>query len=195
MPFVNENLFFFHITKTGGTSINEALSIKTTTKNLARYCNKKNADLQHLSPPQMEIMLNDKTLARIDKMKKFCFMRNPYDRFSSEYHWRVKRGYLLGDECIEVFLDNLLNKVAYPYVEHFNFQSDYLTFRGQPLDFIGRFENINKDFYKVTELFGIKKCVLKKRNTSKHKKPLTKSIKEGIFKLWEKDFELLEYEK
>ncbi len=147
---------FVHIQKTAGISIKNSLfSITGTEKINSSHSFLKTLDL--VSP---------------EEYFKFCFVRNPWDRLVSWWNMMEKKGihndfskYLLEaksfseflekTEIINETLDESVTDLGYPKSISFN-QLDYISdSRGKILvDFIGRFENINEDFLKVSKKIG-----------------------------------------
>jgi len=94
---------------------------------------------------------------------KFAFVRNPWDlQVSSYHHIRRERPHLLaGYDDFESFLRYKLDPArAYQY--HIDtsiaLQSEYLVdLRGNVIiDYIGRFENLERDFREACKRIGIK---------------------------------------
>lgn len=93
MPhFPEYNLLFIHIPKTGGTSYEEYMLNKTTTrlwgsKNIFPDSNLNKISLQHQT---YQTIYQYRELLGIefnDKLKKLAFVRNPYDRIVSDILW------------------------------------------------------------------------------------------------------------
>lgn len=86
---------------------------------------------------------------------KFAFVRNPFTQVISDYYWRLRN---TGKEMsLSAYLD-LLNRET----EGNNANStqcknfDMISLEGEVIcDFVGRFENLYKDFKHVTERLGI----------------------------------------
>lgn len=146
---------FIHIPKTGGSSISNTL-------NLYGHC-------CHEPISKYPRYLTEKVFT-------FAFVRNPFDRILSAYNY-LKYGYgNTGD--IEWAQSNLSR------FNHFNefvkeFKTDeglqsclhfrsVFSFIDQPLDFIGRYENIDADFNVVCDKIGLYDRQLECINTSSH---------------------------
>ena len=109
----DRKLVFIHIARTGGSSIKTALNLHDKQYN----------EHYHLDSSYIPKGCKD--------YFKFAFVRNPFDRFVSLYHFRPK-GLSFSD-----WLDN----ITLTYVQQVNYGVD-------KLDFVGRYENLQKDFNK-----------------------------------------------
>lgn len=145
-----QNYVFIHINKTAGRSIGYALQIPFEHK----IATKKIEDLG---------------LAEWNKRFCFTFVRNPWDRVVSLYHYRVKTNQTnLRTNSIS-FKDWIylcyVERNTYYYNTHKMFmpQLNWITNnRGDILvDFIGKFENLQHDYNLVCD------C-LNRKNTLKH---------------------------
>lgn len=183
---------FIHIPKTAGISISKTIYDDNVIghRSLKKYKN---------------INLKDYYI--------FSFVRNPYDRIFSAYNFLKKGGindldrdfndkYLNNLSNFEEFvLDFLNSKSIYSYI-HFIPQYEFLINSDNNfnnVDFIGKFENIEKDFYFIKNKLNINKK-LKKENifNLKHlnyNDYYTIEMKEKIFNLYKKDFLYFNYEK
>jgi hypothetical protein len=138
-PFDETHSIFVHIPKTAGLSVCEAL-----------YGNKAGG---HSSIRHYEIAFSKKDFS---SYFKFAFVRNPWDRLHSAYVFLKKGGLnaldkAFGDtlpDSFETFVLGLTPQAVYSYV-HLIPQTVFLcSHAGRELsvDFIGRFENTQKDF-------------------------------------------------
>ena len=109
----NNKLVFIHVARTGGSSIKTALNLHDNQYN----------EHHHLDSSYIPKECKD--------YFKFAFVRNPFDRFVSLYHFRPK-GLSFSD-----WLDN----ITLTYIQ----QVDYGL---NKLDFVGRYENLQEDFNK-----------------------------------------------
>tara|TARA_Y100000004_G_scaffold166110_1_gene197558 strand:+ start:1016 stop:1498 length:483 start_codon:yes stop_codon:yes gene_type:complete len=152
----DKKLVFIHIARTGGSSIKTALNLHE----------KKYNEYYHLDSSYIPKECND--------YFKFAFVRNPFDRFVSLYHFRPK-GLSFSD-----WLDN----ITLTYVQQVDYGVD-------KLDFVGRYENLQKDFNKY---FQGKLTI---ENTTNHKNYMEyyddNTIKK-VSKLAEKDISKFNYE-
>tara|TARA_Y100000389_G_scaffold202629_1_gene248489 strand:- start:52 stop:624 length:573 start_codon:yes stop_codon:yes gene_type:complete len=122
---------FIHIPKTAGTSINKILLTDKNTKFLTSH------DSIRLLPE--------------DDLYTFTFVRNPYTRFLSAWNHGVRKNKYTSD--LKDFIKNInLNDVwLLP-------QSYYINegkTKNKKVNFIGKYENLKKDFQIVLNKVGI----------------------------------------
>ena len=163
---------FIHIQKTAGTSITNSLSNLPETENL------------HHSHSMINLLNSNE----YEDYFKFCFVRNPFDRLLSWYNMILKKGshndwskYILENsnnfseflELTDIIIERnpleLQSSVDYPKSISYN-QLDYITDRLGNIrcDFIGRFENLENDFYSITNYIGVD-IKIKHLNKFEHK--------------------------
>jgi hypothetical protein len=162
---------FLHNPKTGGTSIESLLEIAGTKENL--LCGDyENCDyaLQHIPYEGLKEMINPDVF---NIYFKFTFVRNPWDRLVSTYHWST-RGYPTFTDFVN-FIDKLFTKYkdnnleAYPeYNKHCasHYLPQYL-YTGDDVK-IYRFEDFNNGVKDLCKHLGITTQV-KHINLGKHK--------------------------
>lgn len=77
---------------------------------------------------------------------KFSFERNPWDRQVSFFHYKNK------NRSTPLLFDDFLKWPKNSYVENFDLYSidDEIA-----LDFVGRYENLEEDFQKITRIIGL----------------------------------------
>lgn len=147
------------------------------------------------------------------KFKKyfvFCFVRNPYDRLVSAYHYLMGGGKGPADvrfrdkHLLEYkdFSDFLRNGLAKPDVAgwwHFRPQYLYvINFEGELIvDYIGRFENIDHDFSEIVKKLGVKAELphSNKSDRNSYEKYFDKELQEIAYNFYKEDFEMLGYSK
>lgn len=192
--FNEYDMIFIHIPKAAGTAINQSLFGRL-------------AGLGHMS---CQKYLQIYGSARFDSMFKFTFSRNPYDRFVSAYEYLRKGGnnshdLLFKEEVIdkyENFEDFVLNGFTQkPEIQnhiHFRKQTDFLLIDDKvAVDFIGRHENIQKDYQYIASMIHNARD-LESKNTSQREKSfeeyfLNNTVKDAILNFYEPDFRLLKY--
>ena len=99
-----------------------------------------------------------------NKYFTFSFVRNPWDRVLSDYFWHLREaGFKQKPFDRDDFLNHIKHGADHPWTE-WGMVSD-----GEKVivDFVGRFENIKKDWAIVAEKLGLTQT-LPHRNKSKH---------------------------
>ncbi len=142
---------------------------------------------------------------------KFAFVRNPYDRLVSCYKNKILESKT--DEAINI-RNNLPRGISFeefvvrvskiPDIradQHIKSQSFFIEDKktGKLLvDFLGRFESLEKDYKKICKRIGMKPKELPKKNRSKnredYKRYYNKKTKKLVEKRYKKDLELFGYE-
>ena len=136
---------------------------------------------------------------------KFAFVRNPFDRFVSEYFWRRER-YLSGQTTtfnakdIPSFEDFAINtkKYSQPREEHLFPQYQFIYDKDcLQVDFVGKFESINEDFSYVCKRLGRTPPKLPHTQRTCHlnyKSYYSEKAKRSIYQRYKKDFLIFDYE-
>ena len=146
------------------------------------------------------------------KFKKFfvfSFVRNPYDRLYSAYKFLQTGGmnihdknaykqYLIGYKNFEDFIFNGLNNQIVNEIVHFKLQSEFIcnNYGEIIVDFVGKYENIDKDLSQLSKLIN-KDIFLPHLNKGKAKqkydKIYTNEMKDIVYKMYRRDFEIFNY--
>jgi len=102
---------------------------------------------------------------------KFTFVRNPWDRLVSKYHWALKtswdneKGFIKKIKKLEDFEEYVLS----PLCDKTNCKDFILSENGDiEIDFIGKYENLNRDFFSICEKLNLSTSGLNKFNRSLH---------------------------
>ncbi|MEO8848829.1 MAG: sulfotransferase family 2 domain-containing protein [Casimicrobiaceae bacterium] len=147
------SFIFVHINKTGGTSIEKMFDPDADHKDV-RY---KHADIAYY---------RKKFPRQFREYFKFAFVRNPWDWLVSRYHWSRDRQQLF-DYSFQEMLQRLERGVALaasaPWLEKeaLRSQFDRLALRGKlGVDFVGRFERLQRDFDVAAARIGLAPCEL-----------------------------------
>nr|WP_321452396.1 sulfotransferase family 2 domain-containing protein [uncultured Carboxylicivirga sp.] len=176
-----KNFIFIHIPKVAGTSIEQTFGIygkhSETSLDLAygkKLIKNEQYSLQHIGYDQfVELGLIDSD--EMDNYYTFSFIRNPWDRAVSDYKWQKNirkrklsfRKYLKEVETIvnQYSRNRLINCSNCHYVPQswYIFDTNGIT----KVNFIGRYENLNKDIEQIQEALGIHKVKLSKSNQGK----------------------------
>lgn len=178
----HKKCIFIHIPKTAGQSIERVflnlvnLKWETRAPLLLRY-----NDKLELGPPSLAHLKIDEyvrykylTQDMLDDYFKFSFVRNPWDRMISIYKYLgFSQKYEFKSFLINVFKDKVWQEKKW-FVRP---QSDFICGEdGEVLvDFIGKFENLQDDFYKVCEIIGVPPIEL--LHVNKSKKAITPSLR------------------
>jgi hypothetical protein len=141
---------------------------------------------------------------------KFTFVRNPWDRLASAYFYLRTGGNNISDRIfaekhilpyrdINQFVMEWLDADSILKATHFIPQHRFLTVAKDKIDmdFIGRFENIEKDFEHVCKRLEVN-ISLPHSNKSRtintdYRKTLSAAAADKIAKLYSKDIELFNY--
>ena len=139
----DENFVFIHINKTGGSSVSDALGIQR----------------HHLTAYTVRNLIGEK--AWREKFK-FAFVRNPWDRVVSQYHYRYEadqQGIRSKGIEFDAWVRLVFKEQDAEFVNsHYMFmpQVEWICdMQGRSiLDFVGRLENMEADFAHVASEIG-----------------------------------------
>ena len=136
---------------------------------------------------------------------KFAFVRNPFDRLASCFRHVIQQGSLQNIQedprlhknmSFEQFVDVVTSIEVTNMDIHFRPQH---TFIPGPLDYIGKFEDLNDDYVKILQKIGIKtsESLLHKNKTNptNFKEYYNEMIIQKVITIYKKDFELFGYKK
>jgi hypothetical protein len=191
---------FIHIPKTAGTSIEQFLKEKG--KNNIEYIGlRNNRSLQHLTAFELK-----RELGLIFKnYYKFSIVRNPYDRLLSEYYWTpLNIGYKAGKTKADFIthVSNIVkNKLYLNNIYNDHFIPQYMFLYGNNnnflIDQVFKYENLDStiNFLKTKLNINDDLPFLNKLNDKIIKTNWNHRQKERIYKIYKKDFILLNYEK
>jgi len=157
--------------------------------------------LQHLT--YNEIKQNERLYLKsrtLKDFKKFCIVRNPYDRMISAYHFmgygKTFREFI---NWVHTELDNYYRRNIKPFVvilPQWEFVTD--TNGNNCMDDILRFENLEEDFKRLKTKYKIKKRNLPHINHRTRYSPdimayFDKSMGDKVNKMYYWDFEMFGY--
>lgn len=165
---------FVHVPKTGGQSVEKVFIERNglTWDERAPMLLRKNDDpavgperLAHITAEEY-VSLGHVTPEEWERMFTFAFVRNPWSRIVSAYLYRDLEHDMSFAEFIERFLDyddRFLNDTrhAMPQAEFLYDAKDNLL-----VDYVGRFEQLAKDFGEATERMGLGRLDLPHKNKS-----------------------------
>lgn len=196
---------FVHVPKTAGTALQKSIGL--------------DFQIDHLTAKQYQALLR----SHFKRLFKFAFVRDPWDRFLSNYYYaRMKESYLhsavgpstygkhldydlLKDasilECAEYLIEGKLkhHKTA-ERPSHWDPQHLWLYDDRQRclVDWIGRVENFENDFIFLCDRLGIESRLLKinasERPKHEHWTDDTLAAHEIIVNFYNKDYLLLGYD-
>ncbi len=113
----------------------------------------------------------------------FAFVRNPWDRFVSLYHYfatmtprhrwyPANRPIVAGIRRFRSFGEFCHEFHAWPHRDNFHFRPQWRWIAEEHgkllVDFVGRFERLDDDFARICRRLGLSKCRLPRRNSSPH---------------------------
>lgn len=185
--YKNQDYLFIHINKTGGSSVSLALGEKEQT---------------HLSAATIMNFIGHQNFK---EKFSFAFVRNPYDRVVSQYHYRLQTNQTnikaenmgFEDWITKTYVEKDPRYFNYPLM--FQPQLDWISDYEDKLliDFIGKFEQINEDFKHICKQIGKGNLALPHHRKSKRKKTYqdyySAETKRIISKVFEKDLDYFKY--
>jgi len=141
------------------------------------------------------LQYRDEYPVKAKKYFKFSFVRNPWDRLVSQFHFnRGKFGmenYSFRDHVQAFYDDRVVGRggahLAWLVDENNN----------MAVDFVGRFENLQEDFNIICDKIGIPQQELPRKNATKHKhytEYYDDETKELVAKKYAEDIEYFGYE-
>lgn len=179
------NFIFVHINKTGGSSIERALG----------------APFQHLTALELRDDLGER---RWDDRFSFGFVRNPWDRVVSHYHYRVKTNQTgLGERTVpfEEWVIRAYGERDPAYYDRPQMFMPQYRWLGdqegrQLVDFVGRFERLHEDFAEVCRRIGVEASLphLKKSVRRDFRELYSAETRDLIARRFEGDIERYGYE-
>jgi hypothetical protein len=148
-----------------------------------------------------------------NKYFKFAFVRNPYTHAISDWMFNEKQWSIINDNKLPTkrkftkkgFVKHLKsikkdinNKKSY-YYNMRPFSKIYTINDKIAVDFIGKFENLKDDVYKIQKILKLPKknfqLIHSKKNTlNKHLKYYNEESRELVKEIWNKEFEFFKYE-
>lgn len=161
---------FFAMNKTGSTSIEEVLRPydRWVHRNVLRaryYLRPRDAIFRHAAPVDVRDLVARR---RWERSFTFCFVRNPFDRLVSIYHFHRQGGQKRHPLASEVGFEEWLERGGTGSAGRS--QAAFVSDRNGScvLDFVGRFESIERDVERVLDTLGIEGH-LPRRNPSQHR--------------------------
>jgi hypothetical protein len=161
-------ILFVHVPKSAGTSIAKPLGLTP----------------EHLT---QDTIIDTQLKGRnISEYYKFCFVRNPWDRFVSLYHyvcdgsemWNTssygKGPHIDFKTFCKVCRNGCIIANHHVWNVHYNPQLSFINVpawseSSKSIDYIGRFENLQEDLNQICKNAGIKPFQVPHKNKTKHK--------------------------
>ena len=155
--------------------------------------------LQHISMSQM-CDLELITEEQAESFYKFAFVRNPWDRAVSDYAWHRKRGFEGGFRAFLEYIPSVLEDASTINSTNCHVMPQYRYIYNDEgrclVDFVGRFENLDRDFKHVLGKLGLPSIALPKSQGSRHLPyPLhyTKASYRMVKRIYQEDIETFGY--
>ena len=165
---------FIHINKTGGSSIEQF------------FCGQyENIPAKHVPVSYYR--------GKYPGYFRFSFVRNPWDKVVSQYEFRKRT-----KDCYTfpegMTFDEFIHK---PIGRPLQNQLDWITIRGRiAVDFIGRYETLQRDFNAVCRHIGIEPGTLPhihKSDRKHYREYYTDETREIVHKIFSRDIEYFNY--
>ena len=198
---------FIHLAKTGGSSIEHCFGVGDGNRETS-YIRKDGTsqiifEKHHMSQHDY-IKTNGREIW--DTYFTFSFVRNPWDWFVSQFYWdlhvydttyktrpqKYRRKFIV-NTCERDFNKYILEGAKRPEWFKFTSMKNYAP----DADFVGRFENIQKDFNYICEKVGSPSMVLphkKKMKRPPYQKLYNEKTKEIIYNIFKEDINYFNYE-
>ena len=195
---------FVHIPKNAGESIEKKLGMYGNGGNLldTLWGVRGNHVLQHLTMAQIGSMYLPEEV--VQGYFKFAFIRNPWDKAVSEYHWYLRYGapvsFLDWVRSLESRVSRRENLHVLE-IGHNIPQHEFIYQDGKDLlvDYVGRFERLQADFDHVCRMLGVADSMLYKDASTAssgrrgYREYYNKESRDIISRLYMKDIDLFGY--
>lgn len=202
---------FVHIYRTGGHSVSEALQPysddpdrlivhvpvlrRLLKRRIVTYRALMSHNYGHATAKELKTALPPKTF---DNFHKFTFVRNPWDWQVSVYHFVVQYASHPYHEFYKSF-GRFENYLAWRIRNGVQLQKEFVVNEAGELlvDFVGRYETLQKDFETVCTRVGIIKCSLPHRNQSAHndyREYYTPQTKAWVARAYKEDVDFFGYQ-
>ncbi|MDV2080242.1 sulfotransferase family 2 domain-containing protein [Marinobacter xestospongiae] len=194
-PFNERDMLFVHVPKAAGTAVIESLFGRS-------------AGMGHTTAKKYLQIFGG---AHFYSKYRFTFVRNPYDRLVSAYEYLCRGGNNSYDlmfkqrtmDRFSDFDDFVLNGLRHdPAVQnhvHFRRQTDFLYIGSSlAVDFVGRYENLDKDFSYLASIAGVS-AALEQKNPSQRSRTVSDyyqnpEVRQAVREFYQSDFQALQYD-
>ncbi|MCD4761342.1 sulfotransferase family protein [bacterium] len=193
----SKKYIFFHIYKVAGNSIESALMKKEFISHRLSRGIKRVFKLSlpaHIRASE----LKDQIATDIfQNYHKFAFVRNPFDWQVSLYSYALEEK-KHHQHLLRSKMKNFEEYIGWRINKEIRFRKDFVYDKdGESLvDFIGKYENLQNDFFEVCKKIGIRRVVLSHKNKSYHKpyqEYYNSKTKKLVYDAFRKDFEAFGY--
>ncbi|KUJ85125.1 hypothetical protein AVO45_17900 [Ruegeria marisrubri] len=188
---------FVHIPKTGGSSIAALL------KHDRLVDTKRNAVDPRGDGRETMVELVEALGSEADDYFKFAFVRNPWDRFVSAYHYVAQRRPELTEVTSHKTFEDFVPAFAadperFLSIRYFRPQWSYLIDDqgNSPADFVGRFERFDDDLQTILARLGIQRSLMRHRKKSKrsdYREYYDVWRRDAIAEIYARDIEIYDY--
>jgi len=204
MPFYpNKNILFIHIPKTGGTNIEDNLKLQTKqvlwtdVKNGILPAPFDNVSLQHQYYNTIFDFQNLLNIKINTNTKVFAVVRNPYDRIISDLFWfKLITKDSTPSKIYSIIRNQFLNSDYFD--NHNKPQFNYVVDANgviHPNIKIFKCENLNEENEKLSKFLNININIKNNKANKDYSKYLNKHSILLINRVYEKDFEMFNYNK
>lgn len=200
-----KQFIFIHIYKTAGTSITKALmpfSASIWRRGAVKVLKKMNIPVPYLDPqpfpPHIKAteIINEIGTEEFKSFFSFAIVRNPWDWQVSLYNYMLRNTNHFQHELIKE-LNGFDEYIRWRCRGNASLQKDFIYSENNELlvDFLGKFEQINKDFQKICSQIGVSATLPKINvsNTIPYQEYYNDKTKELVRKTFEPDISLFEY--
>ena len=193
--FKKNKCIFIHIPKTAGISVTKSLFGEFQ-------------DTNHLSLRRYRLIFGN---ADFNSYYKFTFVRNPWEKVFScyrflkkggtkSYHKKWKEEVLDEYNDFNIFVKKWINFQNIYSFSHFIPQHWFITLNSEKLkvDFIGKFENLDKDFKKISSKLNLNQNLLHLNKSDSNKRIYTNFYNQEsidiIGRIYKEDIDLFKYD-
>jgi len=195
-----KKFIFIHIPKTAGTSVRHALKPKKpTSPNALNAATNKRTKHETYS----EFIGNFSKRTGLDKkvlddFTFIAFVRHPVQRFVSLHSYLLKshrKTYPLVPESIDTFVEDVVYKKHFylKKIRSLKTQHSFIEGIEDSQKIIGRYENLTKDWEKISSHFGIRSKLLHLNKTSHNSIGMTRKSEQLISEYFSTDFDHFGY--